>query len=116
MEGLTKKQKEFADEYLATGNGTKAALKAYDTEDENTAAHIASDNIRKAKIIEYFQSKAEVASHNIYKLANEANNENVKLNANKDILDRAGFKPTEKAEVDVNHKFSLTDLFSKSKE
>jgi len=37
---LTKKQKEFADEYLKTGNATKAALKTYNVKDERVAASV----------------------------------------------------------------------------
>lgn len=47
---LTKKQKGFVKDYVETGNGTQAALKNYDTEDENTAAAIASENLTKPKI------------------------------------------------------------------
>lgn len=89
---LTKKQKAFADELLETGNGTESALKTYDTELETTAASIASENIRKPKIIEYMQQKSPAAASMIFKLSQGAKNENVKLQASKDILDRSGFK------------------------
>lgn len=104
MEELTKKQKEFANEYLETGNGTQSALKVYNTDKESTAAVIAHENLRKLKIQEYLADKAEVAASNIYELANNAENESVKLNANKDILDRAGFKPTDKTDITTNGK------------
>jgi phage terminase small subunit len=96
---LTKKQKEFADEYLETGNGTQAALKAYDTTSENMAAVIASGNIRKDKIKEYLESKAERAAEVIFELLENAQNETVKLNAGKDILDRAGHKPIDRKDI-----------------
>jgi phage terminase small subunit len=102
---LTKKQKKFADEYLETGNGTKAALKAYDIkakDKENMAAVIASANIRKDKIKDYLESKAERAAEVIFELLENAENETVKLNAGKDILDRAGHKPTEKIDHTSN--------------
>lgn len=92
---LTKKEKNFAKEYLELGNGTQAALKTYDTANENVAAAIASENLRKQKIIDYLSSKAERAAIRVEELAENAENETVKLNANKDILDRAGFKPKE---------------------
>lgn len=44
---LTIKQRKFLKEYVRTGNGTKAALKAYDTTDEKTAESIASENLSK---------------------------------------------------------------------
>jgi phage terminase small subunit len=97
---LTKKQKKFADEYLETGNGTRAALKAYDTMSENTAGMIASENIRKPKIAEYLESKAERAAERIFELLNQEENLNVALGAGKDILDRAGFKPVDKQQTE----------------
>lgn len=105
---LTKKEKGFAKDYLETGNGTQSALSNYDTEDENTAASIASENLRKPKIIEYLESKAEKAVENIYNLANTAENEAVKLNANKDILDRAGYKAVERT-VNLNVEANIID-------
>lgn len=95
---LTKKQKAFADEYLETGNGTQAALKVYDTESVKTAATLASENIRKPKVQQYLEDKAERAAEVIFELLENAQNETVKLNAGKDILDRAGLKPTDKSE------------------
>lgn len=47
---LTKKQREFVEEYAETGNGTASVLAVYDTEDKNTAAVIASENLRKPNI------------------------------------------------------------------
>lgn len=47
---LTRKQKGFVKDYVATGNGTQAALNNYDTENEHTAASIASENLTKPEI------------------------------------------------------------------
>lgn len=55
MEKLTKKQEGFVKDYLETGNGTQAALNNYDTKSENVAAMIASENIRKPKIVNALQ-------------------------------------------------------------
>lgn len=96
---MTKKQEIFVKEYLDTGNGTQSALKAYNTEDENTAAVIAWENLRKPKIQEAIQDSASIAQSIILELAQTATNETVKLNASKDILDRAGFKPVDKQEL-----------------
>ena len=49
---LTLKQKEFAREYAKTKNGTKSALKVYDTKDPKTAQAISSENLSKPLIIE----------------------------------------------------------------
>src|SRR5262245_17720779 len=46
-DGLTLKQRRFVAEYVRTGNGTQAALTAYDTTDTNTARSIASENLTK---------------------------------------------------------------------
>jgi len=116
MEGLTKKEKDFADAYLETGNGTRSALKAYDTESENTAAVQAYDNLRKTKIQNYLADKAERASQRIVELSEQDENRPVALGASKDIMDRAGFKPVEKQETKVSGGLSLTDLFNKTHE
>jgi hypothetical protein len=48
---LTRKQQQFVEEYVETGIGVKAALKAYDT-DYNGARSIASQNLSKVTIKE----------------------------------------------------------------
>ncbi len=53
MEDLTKKQQGFVKDYVATDNGTLAALNNYDIQSddpENVAAAIASENLTKPKI------------------------------------------------------------------
>ena len=107
---LTKKQKGFSDDWLELGNGTKAALKNYDTTDENTAANIASVNLRKTKIIAYLEEAAAGATIRIKELSEKAKNEAVKLNANKDILDRAGYKPVEKTQHSGEIKYTITGM------
>jgi len=47
---LTRKEAKFVDEYVETGNGTRSALVAYETEDTNTAGKIANTNLNKPKI------------------------------------------------------------------
>ena len=48
---LTKKERGFVRDYLATGNGTKAALQNYDTTSQNVASNIASVNLTKPRIL-----------------------------------------------------------------
>ena len=108
---MTPKQKKFADEYLETGNGVESALKVYDTEDYSTAGVIAHENLKKPKIQEYLSSKAERAAEVIFELLEKAQNETVRLNAGKDILDRAGFKP-----VDKNENTNTVKIIEASKE
>lgn len=49
---LTKKQRGFVKDLIKIGNGTKAALANYDTDDEDVAGVIASENLGKPKIQE----------------------------------------------------------------
>lgn len=46
----TIKEKKFVKEYLKTGNGTEAALSAYDTKDRKSASVIATENLAKLSI------------------------------------------------------------------
>ena len=68
-EQLTFKQREFVREYISNGgNGTEAALAVYDTESQDVAANIASDNIRIPKIATAMQAalaKLELTEDNI---------------------------------------------------
>lgn len=59
MDELTKKQRGFVKDYVETENGTQSALKNYNTDDENTAGAIASENLRKPKIIKAIQTIAD---------------------------------------------------------
>jgi phage terminase small subunit len=53
LKDLTIKQKKFINEYVRNdGNGTQAALVAYDTEDEKTASVISAENLAKPSIRE----------------------------------------------------------------
>ena len=53
---------------------------------------------------------ASKALHQIQTLAETAVSENVKLNANRDLLDRAGWKPVEKSEIkEVSDLQNMTD-------
>ena len=47
--GFTLKQRTFIKYYLKYGNGTKAALKAYDTKDPHVASVIAAENLVKLR-------------------------------------------------------------------
>ena len=50
--GLTVKQRRFVREYVRTGNGTAAALVAYETTDARTAHAIATENLHKPAVHE----------------------------------------------------------------
>lgn len=108
---LTKKQKEFADKYVDTGNATKSALQAYDTEDYQTAATIANENMKKPEIVAYMENHADRARSIIADLAENAQNENVKLQAAREILDRTEGKPVQRqinanADTDKQYKWA----------
>lgn len=93
----TKKQRGFAKDYVESGNGTQAALKNYDVKSPEVAKVIASENLTKPNVRELIDGYAQKATKNIQILAETAENEAVRLNANKDQLDRAGYKPVEKS-------------------
>lgn len=94
--------KEFAKEYLDTGNGTQSVLKVFDVKNENVAGNKASRLLRNAKVQQYLENIAEKAATRIEQLMEQSENLPVALGASKDIMDRAGFKPVEKlAQVDT---------------
>lgn len=110
-EELTDKQKRFAENYLEVSNGTRAALAAGYS--ESGAATESSRLLKNDKVRAYIdelqaerretiqntlKKQAVEAVEILLELARSAESENVKMQAVKDILDRAGYKPTEKSE------------------
>lgn len=55
MDGLTPKQKAFADNYIISGNATDAARKAGYS--KKTARQIATENLTKPSILSYIQQR-----------------------------------------------------------
>lgn len=112
MDDLTPKQKRFVKDYLDTGNGTEAALNNYDIQGrnkENIAASIASENLTKPNIVKAIENEAGGAFSRVVEISKSAENEAVKLSANKDILDRAGYKPGDKIDLTTKgEKITLT--------
>lgn len=53
---LTLKQREFVANYIKLKNGTKAALKAYETNDYETANAISVENLQKPSIQEAIET------------------------------------------------------------
>lgn len=101
---LTEKEKRFADLWLKNGhNGTRAALAVYDSKSPKVAGITAARALARDRVMAYIQGCAEIAAENVFELANAAKNEQVRLAANKDILDRSGFKAAEKHESVVLH-------------
>ncbi len=111
MRKPTKKQKGFVKDYLETGNGVRAALKNYDTTDYGTANSIAVENLQKPIIQTLLDTHAEKALLNIINLGENAESEQVRLGANKDVLDRAGYQAVQKTEnknLNINFDGELT--------
>ncbi len=106
---ITQKDKNFANEFLKTGNATQAALATREIgrnggKPENAAKHAAVYGCRllqKPTVIEYINSFAQDAVTRIERMSRTARNESVRLLANKDILDRAGYKPTENTNLNL---------------
>ena len=92
---LTPKEQKFCDAYLETGNGAEAARRSYNIKNPGSVSVIVNENLNKPFIRKYLESMSEGAASRIETLSRSARNESVKLAANKDILDRAGFKPVE---------------------
>lgn len=121
---LTEQQISFAEHYLDCGHVTNSAIQAgYKKE---SAASQGSRLLKHAKIQDYIAvrrqerkdavhlqlaSYAEEAIQELYKLMKDADSENVKMQAIKDIMDRAGYKPIEKQETknDTKIEFGFRD-------
>jgi len=109
---LTPKQDKFLKRYIETGNGTQAALEVYNTVSENTAAQIASENLRKPSILEKFREAQGIAHSTIVALATGAENEAVRLNAAKDIIDRTEGKAIQRTDVTTGGDKIVTQTFT----
>lgn len=103
----TKKQQIFIEEYVATGNGTKAALKAYDTTDNLTAASIANENLNKPYIEDIVAQRLQDAKNMIYVLSQTSEKDEIKLRASQDIVDRIEGKALQKIQQDTTLNMDL---------
>lgn len=56
---VSKKEAGFIKDYILTGNGTEAAVRNYNVKNRNSAAVIASENLRKPKICRIIESFAD---------------------------------------------------------
>jgi phage terminase small subunit len=102
---LTKKQTTLVDTIVATGcSVTEASAKSGYAAGESGRV-TASKTLRLPHVQEYMQQRiresiglnATIASRKVLDLASSAKSEYVQLEASKDILDRAGYKPVDKA-------------------
>jgi len=91
MQSLTLKQRKWADKYFETGNGTQSALSVYKSS-YSSARSISSENLTKPNIREYLKERYKAvgakALMNIINLAENSENESIRLKANSQILDR----------------------------
>ena len=102
---LTTKQKDLVDTIVASGCSVKEASAKAGYSDGESGRVTASKTLRLPHIQEYMQQRvresiglnATVASKRILDLSTNAKSEYVQLEASKDILDRAGYKPIEKS-------------------
>lgn len=102
MRSLKIKQEKFAKVYLETGNATEAAMQIYKPKNRATARSIGSENLTKPNIRAYLEEKACGAMETVFILSQKAKSEVVRLNASKDILDRAGFHIDKQRNLQAN--------------
>jgi hypothetical protein len=104
---LTIKQAKFAEEYLETGNATEAANRAYKPQKRATARAMGSENLTKPNIRAYLEERAADAVSMVFWLSQKAQSENVRLNACRDILDRAGYFVDKTQIAEANQKLPI---------
>ena len=102
---ITKRQRLLVDTIVANGCSIKEAslIAGYSKGDSGRVT--ASKTLRLPHIQEYMQQRvresiglnATKASNKMLELSSNAKSEYVQLEASKDILDRAGYKPVEKS-------------------
>lgn len=100
---MTEQQEKFLELYIHTGNASKAAKYAGYGSPKQRGHEL------KKKLQHEIESrqKAMIADAvpgviaTVISLATGADSEAVRLNAAKDLLDRAGFKPVEKTETEI---------------
>jgi len=103
----TPKQEAFIEAYCLTGNAKKSAVMAgYPEKSAKQKGHELkkqfADEI-KSQIERNVLDAAPIALSAMRRLAEDATSESVRLAANKDLLDRAGLKPTERVEQKIAH-------------
>tara|TARA_R100000306_G_C4321916_1_gene115569 strand:+ start:162 stop:569 length:408 start_codon:yes stop_codon:yes gene_type:complete len=103
----TAKQEAFIDAYCLTGNAKKSAVMAgYPEKSAKQKGHDLKVQFMKEikdRIERSVMDAAPVALSAMRSLAAEAASETVRLAANKDLLDRAGLKPTDRIEQQISH-------------
>lgn len=106
---LTGKQIALIDTLVATGCTLREAAAQAGYADGESGRVSASRTIRLPHVQQYMMQRvteqlgmnATFAAARVLKLANGAKSEYVQLEAAKDILDRAGFKPIDRSQIQV---------------
>ena len=106
---LTDKQTALVDTLVATGCSVTQAAREAGYAEGDSGRVSASKALRQPHVQQYMMVRvseqlglnATVAAAKVLKLASGAKSEYVQLEASKDILDRAGFKPIDRSQVQV---------------
>lgn len=106
---LTKKQTALVDNLVATGCTLREAAEKAGYAEGESGRVSASRTIRLPHVQQYMMQRvteqlglnATVAAAKVMTLARGAKSEYVQLQAAQDILDRAGFKPIDRSQVQV---------------
>ena len=106
---LTPKQTALVDTLVATGCSIRQAAADAGYADGESGRVSASKTIRLPHLQQYMMQRiqeqlglnATMAAARVMTLAQGARSEHVQLEAAKDILDRAGFKPIDRSQVQV---------------
>lgn len=105
----TDKQRVLVDTLVATGCTVREAAQAAGYAEGESGRVSASKALAQPHVQQYMMQRvseqlgmnATVAAAKVLKLATGAKSEYVQLEASKDILDRAGFKPIDRSQVQV---------------
>ena len=106
---LTKKQSSLVDTLVATGCTLREAATQAGYAEGESGRVTASKTVRLPHVQSYMMQRineqlgmnATVAAARVINLATGARSEYVQLEASKDILDSAGFKPIDRSQVQV---------------
>jgi len=106
---LTRRQSALVDTLVATGCSIKNAAEEAGYAAGESGRVSASKTLRLPHVQEYMMVRinetmglnATVAAARVLTLAQGAKSEYVQLEASKDILDRAGFKPIDRSQVQI---------------
>ena len=105
----TRRQMALCEEYVANGGNLTKAAEAAGYAQGNSGRTTAWKAMKLPHVQQYmmqvtgevFAKHAAMAVHTVAGLAKEGKSEYVKLQAAQDLLDRAGFKPIDRSQVQV---------------